>query len=150
MSIRDLIPILQSAIGPVILFSGVGLLLLSMTNRYGRVIDRARILSRELRGDPGVHRASAVAQLQVLMQRVRIIRTAIALGTVSVLLAAVLIIVLFVSTLLHFEHALPIAFLFIGCMISVIGSLLYFLADINVSLHALQLEAAEALGETGR
>jgi hypothetical protein len=33
---------LRDAIGPVILISGVGLLLLTMTNRLGRAIDRAR------------------------------------------------------------------------------------------------------------
>ena len=48
MPVRDLIPILQVAIGPVILISGVGLLLLSMTNRLGRVIDRARLLVKGL------------------------------------------------------------------------------------------------------
>lgn len=42
MSLADLIPTLQPAIGPVNLVSGVGLLLLSMTNRPGRVIDRSR------------------------------------------------------------------------------------------------------------
>jgi len=35
-TLTQLIPVLQVAIGPVILISGVGLLLLSMTNRYGR------------------------------------------------------------------------------------------------------------------
>jgi hypothetical protein len=34
-TLAELIPILQIAIGPVILISGVGLLLLSMTNRLG-------------------------------------------------------------------------------------------------------------------
>ncbi|MFN9975717.1 MAG: DUF2721 domain-containing protein, partial [Phycisphaerae bacterium] len=34
-TVPDLIPVLQVAIGPVILISGVGLLLLSMTNRLG-------------------------------------------------------------------------------------------------------------------
>ncbi len=33
----DVLPLLQLAVGPVILISGVGLLLLSITNRYGRV-----------------------------------------------------------------------------------------------------------------
>ena len=37
---------LQVAIGPVILISGVGLLLLTMTNRLGRAIDRARQMTR--------------------------------------------------------------------------------------------------------
>jgi len=47
-SVEELIPVLQTAIGPVILISGIGLLLLTMTNRLGRVIDRARGLSAEL------------------------------------------------------------------------------------------------------
>lgn len=48
-SVAELVPVLQVSIGPVILISGVGLLILSMTNRLGRVIDRGRILDRELR-----------------------------------------------------------------------------------------------------
>ena len=41
-TVHDIVPVLQIAIGPVILISGVGLLLLTMTNRLGRAIDRAR------------------------------------------------------------------------------------------------------------
>ena len=37
-SLEKIIPMLQVAIGPVILISGVGLLLLTMTNRLGRAI----------------------------------------------------------------------------------------------------------------
>lgn len=47
--LNDLIPVLQIAIGPVILISGVGLLLLSLTNRFGRAVDRSRQIIRELR-----------------------------------------------------------------------------------------------------
>ena len=36
-SLDELVPILQLAIGPVILISGVGMLLLTFTNRFGRV-----------------------------------------------------------------------------------------------------------------
>lgn len=39
----DLIPTLQTAIGPVILISGVALLLLTVTNRLGRAIDHGII-----------------------------------------------------------------------------------------------------------
>ncbi|MBL8732337.1 MAG: DUF2721 domain-containing protein [Planctomycetes bacterium] len=48
LSLSDLLPVLQTAIGPVILISGIGLLLLNMTNRYGRIIDRSRDLLRRL------------------------------------------------------------------------------------------------------
>ena len=47
--LQEIIPVLQVAIGPVILISGVGLLLLTMTNRLGRAIDRSRSLAGELR-----------------------------------------------------------------------------------------------------
>src|SRR5579859_2639184 len=49
--IHDLIPVLQVAIGPVILISGVGLLLLTLTNRLGRAVDRSRAQDRQLRED---------------------------------------------------------------------------------------------------
>jgi hypothetical protein len=41
-SLEQIIPELRDAIGPVILISSVGLLLLTMTNRLGRAIDCAR------------------------------------------------------------------------------------------------------------
>ena len=44
----QLIPILAASIAPVIVISGVGLRLLSMTNRYSKVIDRARELIKDL------------------------------------------------------------------------------------------------------
>jgi hypothetical protein len=39
----SVVQILTASIAPVIVISGVGLLLLSITKRYGRVIDRARL-----------------------------------------------------------------------------------------------------------
>ena len=38
--------ILQTSISPVVLISGIGLLVLSMTNRFARTTDRARALSK--------------------------------------------------------------------------------------------------------
>lgn len=140
LALQDLIPILQSAIGPVILVSGVGLLLLSMTNRFGRVIDRARLLNRELRGVPGSEREALTAQLRVLLRRARIIRAAIALAASSVLLAAMLVIVLFLEALLQIPYAAPVAVLFIACLTCLIASLVLFLVDINLSLKALKVE----------
>ena len=44
----SVVQILTASIAPVIVISGVGLLLLSITNRCGRVIDRARLPVRDL------------------------------------------------------------------------------------------------------
>src|SRR3954468_22462709 len=80
MRLTDLIPILQVAIGPVILVSGVGLLLLSMTNRLGRCIDRSRLLAEALRKADAQDRSRFVSQLKVLSRRARLVRLAIILA----------------------------------------------------------------------
>jgi Protein of unknown function (DUF2721) len=140
MTLADLIPTLQLAIGPVILISGIGLLLLSMTNRFARVIDRSRQLAQEMNSLPGRERNEILVRLRILSSRARIIRAAIALASLSLLLAALLIISLFLAALLHLGIALVIVVLFLSCMLCLIGSLFFFIADINLSLKALWLE----------
>ncbi|MFH1313824.1 MAG: DUF2721 domain-containing protein [Candidatus Eisenbacteria bacterium] len=139
MSLSDLVPILQISIGPVILISGIGLLLLTMTNRFGRIIDRIRQLSRDLQCDNEADRQRIIAQHKVLLRRARIVRTAIALAGLSALLAALLIIVLFTTSLFHLDIVWSISGLFAACMVCLIASLIFFIADVNISLTALKL-----------
>ena len=142
MKLTELVPILQIAIGPVILISGVGLLLLSMTNRLGRVIDRSRLLADGLRKCLPGERARFTSQLDVLSRRARLVRMAIILATFSMLLAAVLIIVLFLGALFQLEIGAIVVIIFVGCLGSLIGSLVAFIGDVNLSLSALKLEIA--------
>ena len=139
-TVRELIPVLQVAIGPVILISGVGLLLLTLTNRYGRTIDRARQLVGELRELASSDRERLEGQIEILYRRARLIRLSITLAAVSVLLASVMIIVLFLTALWRLEVALLISLLFIGSMASLIVSLGAFIRDLNLSLMALKME----------
>jgi hypothetical protein len=140
MSLTDLIPTLQLAVGPVILISGIGLILLSMTNRFGRIIDRSRILTEDLRRAPRAAHKKILAQLRILADRARVLRGAIALATLSVLLAAILIISLFLGALLQLGMAALIVILFVLCMLSLIVALLLFLSDLRLSLEAFWLE----------
>ena len=146
--VTQLVPVLQTAIGPVILISGIGLLLLTMTNRLGRAIDRARILVGTLPNTTESRRVKIAAQLQILWRRARLIRLAIALASVSALAAAILIIVLFLTALWQIETSWIIVILFVVCMLCLIGSLALFIHDINQSLAALKLELeAEGIGD---
>ncbi len=140
---KDLIPLLQTAIGPVILISGVGLLLLSMTNRFGRIIDRSRILAHELRSGTDEQRASAQGQVGILWRRAKLIRRAIALAVISVLFAAVMMIVLFLGALEQLAVAGLVTVLFSACLLTLIASLVAFLQEINESLSALKLALFE-------
>lgn len=146
LATRDVVPILQIAVGPVILISGVGLILLSMTNRFGRLIDRSRSLARELRTAGDAERVGLLAQVRILTARARLVRLAIALAATSILLAALLIILLFLTALAGLEIAVVLSLVFIACMVCLIASLVLFLRDINFSLHAftLEIEAAQS------
>jgi len=141
---RDVVPLLQVAVGPVILISGVGLLLLSMTNQFGRLIERSRQLARELRTAGEDERVGIVAQVRILSARAGLVRLAIALATTSILLASLLIILLFLTALFGLEVAVVLSLVFIACMACLIGSLVVFLRDINLSLHAFKLEIEAA------
>src|SRR5689334_19769239 len=112
MSLVEMIPVLQTAIGPMILISCVGMLLLNITNRLARTIDRSRQLLTMLKDCDEEDRRRYKLQLDILWRRAHLLQTAIALIATSALLAALLVIVLFVSALLKFESAIVLSVLF--------------------------------------
>lgn len=138
--LQEIIPVLQVAIGPVILISGVGLLLLTMTNRLGRAIDRSRSLACDLREGRAAERQHLLAQVTIIYRRARLIRLTIGLAAASVLLAAVLIIVLFLAALMQWAGGLLVSVIFMLCLGALIASLITFIYDIHLSLVALKLE----------
>lgn len=148
-SMAELVPILQTAIGPALLISGVGLLLLTMINRLNHVVDRARSLVAQMSDCPAEARERKSAQLAILWQRAILIRRAIICASASALSAALLVIALFLSALFQVEDAWLIGILFINAMGALIVSLLLFMRDIERSLAALEFEmrgSNEALG----
>src|SRR4051812_20923004 len=86
--LEQVVHVLQAAVGPAILVSGTGLLLLTMTNRFGRVIDRSRAIAREARGPDPRPRDALRAEANVLLRRAHLLRGAITLSAVSVLFVA--------------------------------------------------------------
>lgn len=132
----ELVPVLQTAISPIILISGIGFLMLTMTNRMSRVIDRAR----QLVDDPVEDKQRNEAQLSILWDRARFLRIAILLATMSMLSSALLVIVLFIAALTRVELGLLIILCFIGSMCFLIGSLGVYIRDVNQSLAALKVE----------
>jgi hypothetical protein len=135
----QLVPTLQLAVGPVILISGVGLLLLTLTNRFGRLLDRARLLNRD-RIDKADNDSAVSEQIEILHRRASILRVSITLGAITVLLVAVLILALFVAALFKLEAGWLIVGLFCVSQISLVGSMLAFIRDMNLALAALRLE----------
>jgi hypothetical protein len=143
MTLDQLIPVLQVAVGPAILISGDGLLLLTMTNRLGRVIDRSRQLVSISKHAESLERENSQAQLKILLNRGKLLRSAIFMAATSALLAALLVILIFLSVLMKWQIGWLISIIFMGSMLGIMGSLVSFLRDVNVTLHALKLEIGE-------
>jgi hypothetical protein len=141
-SLTQLVPILQLAVGPVILISGVGLLLLTLTNRFGRMIDRTRSMIIELSDEahPPVMVANIQGQLRILQRRSRILRLSIILAAVSVLCVGILILGLFVAALWQVPLVGALVATFCAAIFGLIGSMIAFISDMNLSLKAAKLD----------
>jgi hypothetical protein len=143
MNVSELIPVLQIAVGPAVLISGVGLLILSLTNRLGRVIDRGRSLAGQIRESPQSEHQGRTKQLPILLRRARLLRNAIVFSVLSVLFAALLIITLFFTAALKIETTWIIGGLFICSLGSLLLSLVSFLRELNQSLIAFRIDIGQ-------
>jgi Protein of unknown function (DUF2721) len=142
MPSHSVVQILTASIAPVIVISGVGLLLLSITNRYGRTIDRARALMDEMEHrDPASARLKHLEeQLQLTHQRARLLRASLTYASGSIFFVSLTVISLFLEQVLTLQRdfiALP---LFALCLVSLVASIYYSIRDITVSLGALELQ----------
>ena len=114
-----------------------------MNNRLGSTIDRSRHLieTRNQTEDEKQHRQPGAATKNSLATR-SLFQVAITLAAASVLFAALLVIALFVGVVVQLEIAAIVIALFVTCLGCMIASLVYFLRDINMSLHALDMVLA--------
>jgi hypothetical protein len=130
--------VIQLAVAPVFLLSGIGAMLAVMTNRLSRVIDRARVL--ETRLDAGSPEAIVALQdeLAVLSRRAKLVSRAITLCTTTALLICTVIAVLFLSAFVRFDTSIPIALLFIAAMATFFFGLLWFLREIFLATASLR------------
>jgi hypothetical protein len=137
---------LQACITPVALISGVGLLLLTITNRLGRVVDRIRYLVGEL-DTPNVKREKIKRnQVGILLKRARFLKNSIAWLLIGMISSCLIIPLLLIMNLLQVDLKLIGHLLFVVSILSMLVSFVYFFKDILSSLNAIKLEASECVG----
>jgi hypothetical protein len=122
---------IQLAITPVFLLSGVAVFLGVLNARLIRVIDRTRILENR-EDEPEDPNA---IELAVLFQRRHWINRAITLCTICAVLISLVVAVMFIGALVHFNVARLVAFLFIASMIALIVGMLSFLREIHLGVR---------------
>lgn len=140
----SLLPIIQASTTPVILISGLGLLLLTMTNRMGRIIDRTRVYASHLRQAEAAERRQLEIQLELTWRRAKLVRLALTFATSSMLASSALVIAIFMGATLRMDLSGLMLVLFLAAIAFLVASLAAFLRDIFVSLEALHLEVQQA------
>lgn len=135
VSITAVAHVIQLAVAPVFLLTGVGAILAVITNRLGRIVDRVRVLERT---PPNAgEEAQQRKEMLALVHRERVIYWAISLCTVCALLVCVVIAALFVDAVTGVELSGVIALLFILAMFALIAGLLSFLREIYIATRTM-------------
>ena len=133
----DIVHLIQSAVAPVFLLSGVGVTLGVLTGRLARIIDRARYLEEQV-GKPGVHTESIHDSLRMLARRAKYTNAAIALCAASALFVSMVVMALFASAFLAMDLSLTIAVLFVAAMICLTGAFGSFLVECRLATQILR------------
>lgn len=146
-AIADIAHVIQLAVAPVFLLTGIGAMLGVMTTRLSRVIDRARVVDDLVQADPLVA-LEYQPEMTLLCRRWGLIGWSIGLCTVSALLIAGVIAILFLGAFLAFDASVPVALLFIGAMLALILALLLFLREVHLASAGLILKQRKGKGPT--
>lgn len=137
----ELIKFLQSCITPIALISGVGLVLLTLSNRLGRSIDRTRMLVKELEQVECNNRFGKENQIQILYTRNKLIRNSIICVVMSMVSGALLIPILAFTYITKIDLTVMGETVFIISILFNIVGMRYFISDIKLNLKALKIEA---------
>jgi Protein of unknown function (DUF2721) len=135
----DVSHVIQLAVAPVFLLTGIGAMLSVMSNRLGRIVDRARLLEDRLAGAGPQSQLECQAEFATLSRRARLINIAMILCATCAILICMLIVALFGGALLELRIATAIALLFTASMIVLIASLVVFLREITLATRNLQI-----------
>jgi hypothetical protein len=136
MPSADLARAIQLSLAPVFLLASMSGLLMVLTNRLGRLVDRARELKR-LERDSDLELGRDLRQeLQGQKRRMGLLMKAIEFGSVTMLLVALVVAIVFISVVAQLDLALMVAPLFVLAM-------LCLMVAVSLLLRELQLATAQ-------
>ena len=136
--VEGLAKAIQLSVAPVFLLAGVSGLLGVFTNRLARIIERARVLQDQARDAAIATSRQVRKELQVQKQRMTLVMRAIQCCTVTVLLIALVVAVVFVSAVARLDLALMVVPLFVAAMLFLMAAVLLFLKEMQLAAEQLR------------
>jgi len=140
MNLSELLVVLQTSMAPCVLISGVGLIVLSMTNRLGRPLDRIRALTAELKLAEGEQKQVLLEEVDILYRRAKLLQVAVTFSVLSIFFVGTIILSLFVTATFAVDLVGFIEVLFSASLISLVVSLILFVWDIQLGLNSIKIE----------
>jgi hypothetical protein len=132
--------LIQLALGPVFLISGVGITLSMLTQRLSRIVDRARTLETQRESTSNDKKLKSIDwDLRVILRRARYINSAIALSTVSALFTALVVTLLFASAFTPMSVGAIIAIMFVAAMLCLSAAFFMFLIEVRIATKSLRI-----------
>ena len=131
--------VIQLAVAPVFLLTGVGAILAVLINRLARVVDRFRALEHGLPGSESDEVAPTQTEMLILTRRARLIHWAISLCTICALFVCVVIATLFIGSMIGVDLSGTIALLFVAAMLTLIAGLFSFLREITLATSSIHV-----------
>ena len=126
--------VIQQAVAPVFLLTGVGAILNVLSSRLGRVIDRFRVLENFA----DVEKSAYSIEIANLLRRARWIHWAITLCTVCALFICIVIAGLFIGSELGKDPSGMVAAFFIAAMLALTSGLLCFVREITLATDSIK------------
>ena len=130
--------VIQMAVAPAFLLTGIGAILTVMATRLTRIVDRFRVLNEGK--SLFIKKKAKTDELLSLLCRARWTHIAIFLTTVSALLICVLIAMIFIATEVSFSLDKYLSILFIAAMSALILGLLSFLREVSLSKGVINIK----------
>ena len=139
--VSEISHVIQLAVAPVFLLTGVAATISALTMRIGRIVDRARVIERDLWQLDEEAAAAVREELRILARRSLWVNMAIALCTFCALLVTLLIALAFVDSFLAIDLSYAIAGMFILAMLSYSVGLYALLHEIALATQHVRFGA---------
>jgi hypothetical protein len=131
--------VIQLAVAPVFLLTGIGALLAVMMNRLARIIDRARFVEAAWSKLEEVDRADARLELAGLSRRASFTSWAINFCAYAALMVCALIAALFMDAILGTSLRWLVGALFVLSMFAVSIGIVCFLREVHLATHTMRI-----------
>jgi hypothetical protein len=142
MPVESIAHTIQLSVAPVFLLTALGTFMAVLSNRLGRIVDRARIIGDRLPTAAGPALDRLRDELRLLRRRRHLVNLAFTAAVASALLVCSIIAALFLGSILEVRVAGLAASLFVAAMLAFIAALLLFLREIMMAVASIRIDGA--------